>query len=65
MVSGSEILRVDGISKRFGGVHALDDVSVTFRQGSVHTLAGENGSGKSTLIKVISGVEVPDAGRSP
>jgi simple sugar transport system ATP-binding protein len=61
-MSGSEILRVDGISKRFGGVHALDDVSVTFRQGSVHTLAGENGSGKSTLIKVISGVEVPDAG---
>jgi len=56
------ILRVGGISKRFGGVHALDDVSVEFRQGSVHTLAGENGSGKSTLIKVISGVEVPDAG---
>lgn len=56
------ILRVDGISKRFGGVQALDNVSVAFREGSVHTLAGENGSGKSTLIKVISGVEVPDAG---
>lgn len=61
-MSENAILRVDGISKRFGGVQALDDVSVQIRAGSVHCLAGENGSGKSTLIKVISGVEVPDSG---
>lgn len=58
----SAILSVEGIGKRFGGVHALDGVSVAFSPGRVHCLAGQNGSGKSTLIKVISGVEVPDAG---
>jgi simple sugar transport system ATP-binding protein len=56
------VLSVEGISKRFGGVQALDEVSLDFVPGKVHCLAGENGSGKSTLIKVISGVEVPDAG---
>jgi len=59
--SGS-ILRAEGISKRFGGVVALDDVTFDIRPGEVHTLAGENGSGKSTLIKIIAGVETPDAG---
>lgn len=53
---------VRNIVKNFGGVQALIDLSVTFQAGSVHCLAGENGSGKSTLIKIISGVERPDAG---
>lgn len=44
------------ISKRFGGVVALDDVSLSLSPGEVHCLAGQNGSGKSTLIKIISGV---------
>ncbi|MDF1487924.1 sugar ABC transporter ATP-binding protein [Tessaracoccus caeni] len=56
------LLEVRGISKRYGGVQALKDVSVTFGAGRVHCLAGVNGSGKSTLIKIISGVEAPDAG---
>lgn len=55
-------LAVDGIVKRFGGVLALDGVSMTVRPGEVLCLAGENGCGKSTLIKVISGVHQPDAG---
>jgi simple sugar transport system ATP-binding protein len=56
------VLRAQGISKRFGGVVALDDVTFDVRSGEVHTLAGENGSGKSTLIKIIAGVETPDDG---
>jgi simple sugar transport system ATP-binding protein/ribose transport system ATP-binding protein len=50
------------ISKRFGGVQALDDVTVRIAAGAVHALVGENGAGKSTLSKVCSGVLSPDAG---
>jgi simple sugar transport system ATP-binding protein len=53
---------VRGIVKNFGGVQALIDLTMSFQPGSVHCLAGENGSGKSTLIKIMSGVERPDAG---
>jgi simple sugar transport system ATP-binding protein len=62
MATLEPLLVASGISKRFGGVAALDDVTLVVRPGEVHCLAGENGSGKSTLIKVISGVETPDAG---
>ncbi|GAB3281114.1 sugar ABC transporter ATP-binding protein [Microbacterium lacusdiani] len=57
------VLSVTGISKRFGGVQALDDVSLDLLPGEVHCIAGENGCGKSTLIKIISGAESPDAGQ--
>jgi len=56
------ILEVNGIVKDYGGVHALDGVSLKLWPGTIHCLAGENGSGKSTLIKIISGVEHPDRG---
>jgi simple sugar transport system ATP-binding protein len=56
------ILHARGISKRFGGVQALDDVSLELFPGEVHCLAGENGCGKSTLIKIIAGAERADAG---
>lgn len=59
---GAEILRVEHISKRFGGVVALDDVSLFIRKGETCCLVGENGSGKSTLIKIISGMYTPDEG---
>lgn len=55
-------LVVAGVSKRFGGVPALRDVSLTVRAGTVHALIGENGAGKSTLGKIISGVIAPDEG---
>lgn len=58
----NSLLEVRGISKRYGGVQALKDVSVSFGAGRVHCLAGVNGSGKSTLIKIISGVETSDTG---
>ena len=50
------------MSKRFGGVPALSDVSLTVAPGTVHALIGENGAGKSTLGKIISGVIEPDEG---
>ena len=55
-------LRMRHVSKRFGGVRALDDVSLEVREGEVHCLAGENGCGKSTLIKIVTGVHQPEPG---
>ena len=49
------ILEMRNISKSFGGVHALRDVSLGCTPGTVHALVGENGAGKSTLIKILSG----------
>ena len=56
------ILDVNTISKRFGGVKALDRVSIKLNEGEVLALAGDNGAGKSTLIKIISGVYTSDEG---
>ncbi|MDB6178348.1 sugar ABC transporter ATP-binding protein [Paracoccus sp. Z330] len=56
------LIELRNISKRFGGVRALDDVSISIRPGEIHCLAGENGSGKSTIIKVMSGIYQPDEG---
>lgn len=58
----ASFLELTNISKRFGGVQALADVSLTLEAGEVHCLVGENGSGKSTLIKIISGVQAPEPG---
>jgi monosaccharide-transporting ATPase len=54
---------VEAISKRYGGVRALVDVSLAVRPGTVHALLGENGAGKSTLVKILSGAVRPDIGR--
>ena len=55
-------VQINRISKSFGGVQALRDVSVDIRPGEIHALCGENGAGKSTLIKILAGVYEPDAG---
>lgn len=57
-----DVLLMEGISKAFPGVKALDDVRLSVRRGSVHTLMGENGAGKSTLMKILIGIYQPDAG---
>ncbi len=56
MEHNSYILQMQGITKEFPGVRALDDVTLEVRTGSIHAICGENGAGKSTLMKVLSGV---------
>src|SRR5690625_2522255 len=51
------ILEMRSITKRYPGVVALQDVSLSVREGQIHAICGENGAGKSTLMKVLSGVE--------
>lgn len=57
-----KLLQMNGISKSFPGVQALQDVDFDLYEGEVHALVGENGAGKSTLMKILSGVYTPDQG---
>ena len=57
-----DILTVEGLSKSFGGVRALRDVSLSLRAGEIRAICGENGAGKSTLVKLLMGIFTPDAG---
>jgi len=56
------LFRMSGISKRYGGVRALEEAHLECESGRIHAVLGENGAGKSTLIKVMAGVVRPDAG---
>ena len=56
------MLCVEKLDKRFPGVHALDSVDLTLQRGEVLAVIGENGAGKSTLMKILAGVQLPDAG---
>ncbi|AXV17566.1 sugar ABC transporter ATP-binding protein (plasmid) [Neorhizobium sp. SOG26] len=62
MQQSDDLFRMEGISKRYGGVRALEQASLTLKAGRIHALLGENGAGKSTLIKIMSGVVSPDQG---
>lgn len=57
------LVTLDGVTKTYSGITALDGVSLSIAAGEAVCLAGENGSGKSTLIKILAGVEQPDRGR--
>ena len=54
---------MEGVSKRYGGVRALEKADIDIVPGRIHAILGENGAGKSTLIKVMAGVVAPDEGR--
>jgi D-xylose transport system ATP-binding protein len=63
MDTKTALVRMEGISKHFGGISALEDVHLDLYPGEVVGLLGHNGAGKSTLIKILSGAHRPDAGR--
>lgn len=63
MILSEPLLRLEGISKRYGGAVALKDARIAVRPGAIHAVLGENGAGKSTLIKIMAGVVAPDEGR--
>ncbi|RWC14268.1 MAG: sugar ABC transporter ATP-binding protein [Mesorhizobium sp.] len=62
MDGAAPLFRMEGISKRYGGVRALEKADLTVTAGGIHAILGENGAGKSTLIKVMAGVVAPDEG---
>jgi branched-chain amino acid transport system ATP-binding protein len=64
-MSGENILQVTDVSKTFGGVQALLNVSFSVQQGEVFGIIGPNGSGKTTLINCITGFIKMDSGESP
>jgi len=61
--SGMPLFVMQGVSKRYGGVRALQDAQLAIEAGRIHAVLGENGAGKSTLIKIMAGVVAPDEGR--
>ncbi|HST38608.1 MAG TPA: ATP-binding cassette domain-containing protein [Conexibacter sp.] len=63
MTTTEPLLRLEGIRKSYGAVHALNGVDLEVRQGEVLALVGDNGAGKSTLVKTIAGAHAADAGR--
>jgi len=56
------LLKIEGLTKRFGGVHALSNARLEVLPGEIHTVFGENGAGKSTLVKIMAGALQPDTG---
>jgi len=60
--AGPSVLEAAGITKRYGAVRALTDVSITVPAGAIVSIVGENGAGKSTLVRIIAGLEQPDSG---
>ena len=62
MSAPAPLVELRGLSKSYGGVHALSEVGFMIERATVHALVGENGAGRSTLVKILTGVVHPDAG---
>ena len=56
------LLQVEGLSKVFGGVHAIKDLTFTLRAGTIHSVIGPNGAGKTTLFNLVTGLYTPSSG---
>ncbi|MGZ5266780.1 MAG: ATP-binding cassette domain-containing protein, partial [Caldimonas sp.] len=63
MVGRSGTLRVENLSRRFGGVEAIAELTFQVRSGTVHSIIGPNGAGKTTLLNLLTGVYAPSTGR--
>src|SRR3954466_2987891 len=61
-VASDNMIRLDHVVKRFGGITAVNDVSFGIGRGEIHAVVGENGAGKSTIMKMLAGVYQPDGG---
>lgn len=60
--AGTELLKIDSVLMQFGGLKALNNVSLSIKRGTIHGLIGPNGSGKSTMMNVLTGIYIPTAG---
>src|SRR5215212_3116085 len=57
-----DVIRLEQVTKRFGGITAVNDVSFGISPGEIHAVVGENGAGKTTIMKMLAGVHQPDSG---
>ena len=63
MVARAEMLKISNVSKKFGGIHALEGVCLTLEKGKIWSIIGPNGAGKTTLFNLITGTLPADSGK--